>query len=436
MVGLGDRADAYPAQLSGGQQQRVGICRALAMEPRHLLLDEVTSALDPEMTAEVLTVIERLAKAGTTMILVTHEMEFARRVADRAHLHGGRHAWSPTSRSRDFFGNAQDPRIQRFLTKMAHQARDRAHHDPASPTAKARAGIATTARLLAGGAGALDAIEAGIRLVEADPNVHSVGPGSWPNILGALQLDAAVMDGSTRRTGAVGALEGFAHPISVARARDWSACRTRSWSATVRRVSPARSTPKTSPPVSEAIAAKWRAIVRRTRRRARGTGARSELPLIDLVRATHRSRAGARHDRLSRQRRRGNHRLGRQHLGLGLEISRPARRHPDHRRRLLRRHPLRRRRLHAHRRDDHPHRHGARRRALPEARLFARRRGRRGRRRPRRARTAVSSARSSIHAIDSQGRHKVVCYKPTEPIFYWLWTPDMVAPERRSAEIV
>jgi ABC-type polar amino acid transport system ATPase subunit len=123
MVGLGDRADAYPAQLSGGQQQRVGICRALAMEPRHLLLDEVTSALDPEMTAEVLTVIERLAKAGTTMILVTHEMEFARRVADRAlFMEAGKViADQPIA---EFFGNTQDPRIQRFLTKMAHPKRE------------------------------------------------------------------------------------------------------------------------------------------------------------------------------------------------------------------------------------------------------------------------------------------------------------------------
>ena len=113
MVGLGDRADAYPAQLSGGQQQRVGICRALAMEPRHLLLDEVTSALDPEMTAEVLTVIERLAKAGHH-----HDPRHPRdgvRAARRRprRLHGGRAGWSPTSRSREFFGNAQDPRIQR-----------------------------------------------------------------------------------------------------------------------------------------------------------------------------------------------------------------------------------------------------------------------------------------------------------------------------------
>src|SRR5439155_10964377 len=83
MVGLGDRANAYPAQLSGGQQQRVGICRALAMEPRHILLDEVTSALDPEMTAEVLTILAKLAAAGTTMVFVTHEIEFARQISSR-----------------------------------------------------------------------------------------------------------------------------------------------------------------------------------------------------------------------------------------------------------------------------------------------------------------------------------------------------------------
>ena len=124
MVGLGDRADAYPAELSGGQQQRVGICRALAMEPRHLLLDDVTSALAPEMTAEVLIVIERLAKAGTTMILVTHEMEFARRVADRAvFMEAGRLVADRPIK--EFFGNTQDPRIQRFLTKMIHQREER-----------------------------------------------------------------------------------------------------------------------------------------------------------------------------------------------------------------------------------------------------------------------------------------------------------------------
>jgi ABC-type polar amino acid transport system ATPase subunit len=80
-VGLADRADAYPAQLSGGQRQRVGICRALAMKPRYLLLDEVTSALDPEMTAEVLAILAKLAAAGTTMLFVTHEIAFGRPAA-------------------------------------------------------------------------------------------------------------------------------------------------------------------------------------------------------------------------------------------------------------------------------------------------------------------------------------------------------------------
>lgn len=82
-VGIADQAEKYPAQLSGGQQQRVGIARALAMEPRILLFDEPTSALDPEMVGEVLDVIKRLAHGGVTMVLVTHEMGFARQVADR-----------------------------------------------------------------------------------------------------------------------------------------------------------------------------------------------------------------------------------------------------------------------------------------------------------------------------------------------------------------
>ncbi len=82
-VGLLDKADCYPEQLSGGQQQRVAIARSLAMEPQVMLFDEVTSALDPQLTGEVLRVIEDLAKGGMTMILVTHEMAFARRVADK-----------------------------------------------------------------------------------------------------------------------------------------------------------------------------------------------------------------------------------------------------------------------------------------------------------------------------------------------------------------
>jgi polar amino acid transport system ATP-binding protein len=82
-VGLGDKADAYPEELSGGQQQRVAIARALAMDPKAMLFDEVTSALDPELVAEVLTVMRDLARRGMTMVVVTHEMNFARQVASR-----------------------------------------------------------------------------------------------------------------------------------------------------------------------------------------------------------------------------------------------------------------------------------------------------------------------------------------------------------------
>ena len=117
-VALLDKADSYPAELSGGQQQRIAICRALAMQPRHLLLDEVTSALDPEMTSEVLDVIEALAKTGTTMILVTHEIEFARRVSDRIiFLDEGRVAADADSES-FFTGKNQQDRVERFLNKM------------------------------------------------------------------------------------------------------------------------------------------------------------------------------------------------------------------------------------------------------------------------------------------------------------------------------
>ncbi|MBO0903727.1 amino acid ABC transporter ATP-binding protein [Jiella sonneratiae] len=90
-VGLAEKLGAYPEQLSGGQQQRVAIARGLAMEPKLMLFDEVTSALDPQLTGEVLRVIEQLASEGMTMVLVTHEMEFARRVADRiVYMHLGK----------------------------------------------------------------------------------------------------------------------------------------------------------------------------------------------------------------------------------------------------------------------------------------------------------------------------------------------------------
>ena len=119
-VGLLERADAYPAQLSGGQRQRVGICRALAMKPRYLLLDEVTSALDPEMTAEVLAILAKLATGGTTMLLVTHEIEFARQISSRiVFLDQGRLlADLPTDRFFATAGGLAQPRIAQFLSKM------------------------------------------------------------------------------------------------------------------------------------------------------------------------------------------------------------------------------------------------------------------------------------------------------------------------------
>jgi ABC-type polar amino acid transport system ATPase subunit len=119
-VGLGDRADAYPAQLSGGQRQRVGICRALAMRPRYLLLDEVTSALDPEMTAEVLAILAKLAASGTTMLFVTHEIEFARQISSRiVFLDQGR-LLADLAVDRFFAedGGLAQPRIAQFLSKM------------------------------------------------------------------------------------------------------------------------------------------------------------------------------------------------------------------------------------------------------------------------------------------------------------------------------
>jgi ABC-type polar amino acid transport system ATPase subunit len=119
-VGLGDRADAYPAQLSGGQRQRVGICRALAMRPSYLLLDEVTSALDPEMTSEVLDILAKLAASGTTMVFVTHEIEFARQISDRiVFLEKG--VLLVDLPTRDFFatdGGLAQPRVAQFLSKM------------------------------------------------------------------------------------------------------------------------------------------------------------------------------------------------------------------------------------------------------------------------------------------------------------------------------
>ena len=116
-VGLADRADAYPNQLSGGQKQRVAIVRALCMEPDVMLFDEPTSALDPEMVGEVLDVMKELAKAGMTMVVVTHEMGFAREVSNRVmFLDGGVIAEEGTPE--EVFGNPQCERLQSFLAKV------------------------------------------------------------------------------------------------------------------------------------------------------------------------------------------------------------------------------------------------------------------------------------------------------------------------------
>lgn len=116
-VGLKDRADAYPIQLSGGQKQRVAIVRALAMEPEVMLFDEPTSALDPEMVGEVLDVMKELALEGMTMVVVTHEMGFAREVSNRVlFMADGKLMEEGTPE--DIFDNPQNPRLKDFLAKV------------------------------------------------------------------------------------------------------------------------------------------------------------------------------------------------------------------------------------------------------------------------------------------------------------------------------
>ncbi|CAO3430739.1 amino acid ABC transporter ATP-binding protein [Azospirillum argentinense] len=113
-VGLGHKFDAYPDQLSGGQQQRVAIARALSMQPMALLCDEITSALDPELVNEVLAVVKELAADGMTLMMVTHEMRFAREVCDRVvFMHQGRvHEIGPPE---EVFGNPRTPELRQFL---------------------------------------------------------------------------------------------------------------------------------------------------------------------------------------------------------------------------------------------------------------------------------------------------------------------------------
>ena len=116
-VGLEDKAQAYPNQLSGGQKQRIAIVRALAMEPEVMLFDEPTSALDPEMVGEVLDVMKELACEGMTMVVVTHEMGFAREVGDRVIFMADGYIMEQNT-PEELFGNPQHPRLQDFLSKV------------------------------------------------------------------------------------------------------------------------------------------------------------------------------------------------------------------------------------------------------------------------------------------------------------------------------
>ena len=116
-VGLADKRDAYPNQLSGGQQQRIAIARSLALQPEVMLFDEPTSALDPEMVGEVLDVMKKLAAEGMTMLVVTHEMGFAREAADRViFIDGG--VIVEDSEPQEFFAHPKNKRLQDFLSKM------------------------------------------------------------------------------------------------------------------------------------------------------------------------------------------------------------------------------------------------------------------------------------------------------------------------------
>ncbi len=116
-IGLSDKADAYPAQLSGGQQQRIAIVRALAMNPDVMLFDEPTSALDPEMVGEVLELMRQLAREGMTMVVVTHEMGFAREVGTRV-LFMDEGQLVEQNTPAEFFANPRNPRLKDFLSKI------------------------------------------------------------------------------------------------------------------------------------------------------------------------------------------------------------------------------------------------------------------------------------------------------------------------------
>ncbi len=123
-VGLSDKKDAYPRQLSGGQKQRVAICRALCMHPQLMLFDEVTAALDPEMVREVLDVIMELADGGMTMLIVTHEMQFAKAVADRVLFIDAGKIIEDTS-PEEFFTQPKTERAKEFLSNFTYEKKER-----------------------------------------------------------------------------------------------------------------------------------------------------------------------------------------------------------------------------------------------------------------------------------------------------------------------
>ncbi|KRN28186.1 ABC-type polar amino acid transport system, ATPase component [Lactobacillus selangorensis] len=120
MVGLDSKANSYPSMLSGGQKQRVAIARSLAMKPKAILFDEPTSALDPEMIGDVLDVMKKIAKQGMTMVVVTHEMGFAKEVGDRIIFMDDGKILEDETDVKGFFEHPQEPRAQEFLSKIIH----------------------------------------------------------------------------------------------------------------------------------------------------------------------------------------------------------------------------------------------------------------------------------------------------------------------------
>lgn len=128
-VNMWDRKDSYPGMLSGGQKQRVAIARGLAMKPELLLFDEPTSALDPETIGDVLTVIQKLAKGGMNMVVVTHEMGFAREVADRIIFMADGEILEDTTDIEGFFNHPKEPRAQQFLSKIINHTSDKVKED-------------------------------------------------------------------------------------------------------------------------------------------------------------------------------------------------------------------------------------------------------------------------------------------------------------------